>query len=58
MKTFACGDVVPGCQASWTAESDDEILSEVARHAASDHGMTQVSDDLVASVRARIVAVS
>lgn len=58
MKTFACGDVVPGCQASWTADSDDEILSEVAAHAASDHGITAVTDDLVASVRAHIVTVS
>lgn len=56
MKTFACGDVVPGCRAGWTAGTDDEILSEVARHAVADHGLTDVTDDLVAAVRAHIVS--
>lgn len=55
MKKFRCGDVVPGCTASFTG-SDDEILSAVARHAHADHGLTSVSDELVAAVRSNIVA--
>lgn len=52
MKTFACGDVVPGCHASWVCDTDDEILVTVATHAAADHGLVEISDELVAAVRA------
>lgn len=58
MKTFACGDVVPGCRASWVCDSDDEILTSVAAHAAADHGLVEVSDELVAAVRAHIVVLA
>ncbi|MCL8252301.1 MULTISPECIES: DUF1059 domain-containing protein [Aeromicrobium] len=57
MKTFACGDVVPGCRASWVCDTEDDILVQVATHAA-DHGVVEVSDELVAAVRAHIVAVA
>lgn len=57
MKTFACGDVVPGCEAAWVCDSEDDILVQVAAHAAADHGLVEVSDDLVAAVRANIFAV-
>ena len=55
MKSFACGDVVPGCEATWTLEAEDELLAEVARHAQLDHGMTDIPDELVEQVRARII---
>ena len=55
MKSFACGDVVPGCEATWTVETEDELLAEVARHAQVDHGMTDIPDELVEQVRARII---
>jgi predicted small metal-binding protein len=55
MKQFACGDVVPGCDATFTCETDDEILALVGDHAVSDHGITDISDELVTQVRARIV---
>ena len=54
MKRFACGDVVPNCQATWVCSTEDEILARVAEHAARDHGMTSVSPDLVDAVRASI----
>lgn len=57
MKKFACGDVVPGCQAQWTAPSDDELLTQVAEHARVDHGMTEIPGELVAAVRAKIVTI-
>lgn len=57
MKSFACGDVVPGCDASWVCGSDDEILVAVAQHAADVHGLTSVSSELVAAVRGAIVSV-
>lgn len=55
MKTFACGDVVPGCEASWVCDTEDDILSRVAAHAAADHGLVEVSDELVAAVRSNIL---
>lgn len=57
MKRFACGAVVPSCAASWERTTDDEILAEVATHAAQAHGITDVSPELVATVRANIVDV-
>jgi predicted small metal-binding protein len=57
MKRFACGDVVPDCDASWVRSDEDEILVEVARHAADVHGITEPSPELVAAVRARIADV-
>jgi predicted small metal-binding protein len=57
MKRFACGDVVPGCQAQWVCPTDDEILTAVARHAALDHGMAEVPAEVVAQVRSKITTV-
>lgn len=56
MKTFACGDVVPGCDARFTATTEDGILSQVADHARRDHQMTTVPSDVVELIRSRIVA--
>lgn len=58
MKAFACGDVVPGCDARWVCSTDDEILVAVQGHAAGTHGITEVSDDLVEAVRKNITLVA
>ncbi len=46
MKTINCRDVGPDCDAVVTAESDDEIVTQVQQHAQDVHGMSeqQVSD--------------
>lgn len=54
MKRFACGDVVPGCDKSWTCETEDEILGNVAQHARVDHGLQDIPAELVEQVRAKI----
>jgi predicted small metal-binding protein len=54
MKKFSCGDVVPGCTATWVLPDDDAILAAVGLHAAEDHGITAVTDELVEAVRACI----
>ncbi|MGY1604044.1 DUF1059 domain-containing protein [Geodermatophilus sp. SYSU D00815] len=54
MKTFACGDVIPGCSARFSAADEAGILSQVAGHAAHDHGVTDVTPELVQAVRDRI----
>jgi predicted small metal-binding protein len=56
MKTFACGDVVPGCSARFSAADDDGILAQVAGHAAHDHGIHDVTPELVQAVRDRITS--
>ncbi|HET9075166.1 MAG TPA: DUF1059 domain-containing protein [Solirubrobacteraceae bacterium] len=56
MKQFACGSVVPGCQAVFVAEEEDDILRQVAEHARLDHGITDISPELVDSVRANMAA--
>ncbi|MCO7220964.1 DUF1059 domain-containing protein [Klenkia sp. PcliD-1-E] len=56
MKSFACGDVVPGCGRTFTADDEDGILSQVAAHAAADHGLAEVPPAVVGQVRARITA--
>lgn len=54
MKEFACGDVVPGCSARVTGETDDEVMQQVAVHARDEHGMNEVPDELAAQVRSLI----
>ena len=54
MKTFACGDAIPGCGAHFSASDEDGIFTQVAGHAAADHGVTP---ELVRAVRERIVSI-
>ena len=58
MKSFACGDVVPGCEARWVCSTEDEILVQVGAHAASVHGLTELPYELVSSVQKSIRPVS
>lgn len=50
MKKFACGDVVPGCDAVFTCSSDDEMLQAVAAHAAEVHAISVLPQSLVDQV--------
>ncbi len=54
VKEFSCGDVVPGCTATFSAQSEPEIVLQVAAHAREDHGMDTVPPELVTQVRSRI----
>lgn len=54
MKSFACGDVVPGCDATWVCDTEDDVLHAVATHARADHGLIEVSATLAAAVRSQI----
>ncbi len=58
MKKFACGDVVPGCEAQWVCSDEEEVLANVAQHAAEVHGIAEVPDELVVQVRERIQVVA
>jgi predicted small metal-binding protein len=56
MKAFACGDVVPGCQARWVCASDDEIMVSVTSHAVAVHGLAEIPEALMLEVRDHIVS--
>jgi predicted small metal-binding protein len=54
MKAFACGALVPGCTATFTAPNEGEILACVAEHAQRDHGMSEIPPEVVEQVRANV----
>jgi predicted small metal-binding protein len=51
MKSFACADVVPGCDARFLGTNDTEIQARVAVHAAAVHGLVTVPPGYASSVR-------
>jgi predicted small metal-binding protein len=53
-RRIACHDVVPGCSFTARAETEDELMAQVAAHAAHAHGVTEVTPELAAKVRAAI----
>lgn len=56
--SLACGDVVPGCDATFTGATQDEVLAKVAPHAATDHGITEIDADTQAAVISAMEPVS
>lgn len=57
MKRFACGDVIPGCNATFTAADEDGIFAQAVPHAAAEHGIDEVSPELQQTVRSLISTV-
>lgn len=54
MKQFSCGAVVPGCDAKFEGDTVEEILAQVHEHATHDHGLQEVTPELVEQVQANI----
>jgi predicted small metal-binding protein len=54
VKHMACGRVVPGCAFEASAATEEELLRQVAAHAAHDHGIAEVTPELLAKVKAAI----
>ncbi|WP_256332671.1 MULTISPECIES: DUF1059 domain-containing protein [Cryobacterium] len=48
---------MPGCEARWVCTTEDEIMFQVAAHAASTHGLVEVSSTMAQAVRAAIAPV-
>ncbi|HEX6031539.1 MAG TPA: DUF1059 domain-containing protein [Tepidiformaceae bacterium] len=46
--------IIPGCTAEFEGESEEQILQQVAQHAAKDHGMDRIDAPTVEKVRAAI----
>jgi predicted small metal-binding protein len=57
VRTFACGDVIPGCENTVSAADEEAILDWCRAHARADHGVAEFGPDLVAAVRAAVVTV-
>jgi predicted small metal-binding protein len=53
-KHIACNDVVEGCTFNADAATEEELVKQVTQHAAEKHGVTQVTPELAAKVKAAI----
>jgi len=53
--TLSCGDAMPGCSARFEDESRDRILEQVSAHAVRDHGVTEVTPEMLEAIGANIV---
>ena len=53
-KRIACGEVVPGCTFTASAPTEEELLKQVAAHAAREHGVTELTPELAAKVKGAI----
>lgn len=52
--SLSCGDAVPGCSARFEDDSRERILELVVAHARNDHGVTDVSPDMLAAIDGNI----
>ena len=52
--TLSCGDVMPGCAATFEAETEDALLAQVAPHAAEAHGIDDVTPEVLDAVKGAI----
>lgn len=51
---LACGDVMPGCAQTFSTDSQDALLGQVAEHAAAAHGITEITPEVLAAVTSKI----
>ena len=53
-KYIACAKLVPDCPFEATATTEEELLQMVSAHAAHHHGVSEMTPELVAKVKAAI----
>lgn len=53
-KSICCADMFPGCEFTAKAETEEELLNLAAEHASSVHGVTALTDEVVAKVKSVI----
>lgn len=53
-KKISCGDVVPGCGFTAEAATEEELLKKVAQHAGADHGIKEVTPEILEKVKSAI----
>lgn len=52
---LSCGDAVPGCSARFEEDSRERVLELVSAHAREDHGVTDVTPEMLEAMGANIV---
>lgn len=52
---LSCGDAVPGCSARFEDDSRERIMEQVIAHARNDHGVADVTPEMVAAIEGNIV---
>ena len=52
--SLACGEVMPGCTATFNADTEDDLLAQVGPHAADAHGITEITPDVLDAVKGAI----
>lgn len=52
---IACGDVIPGCPAHFEAEDKNQLMDQVGDHVAREHGITELTPEVLAAVDDKIV---
>ncbi|MBC8239518.1 MAG: DUF1059 domain-containing protein [Alphaproteobacteria bacterium] len=53
-KSICCADLFPGCEFAAKADTEEALLNLAAEHAASVHGVTELTDEIVAKVKSAI----
>jgi len=53
-KILRCRDVGVDCDGVIRAETEEELMKKVAEHAKTVHGMTEISPEMAAKVKAAI----
>jgi len=52
--SMACGDVMPGCGATFSADTKDALMGQIVNHASSVHGITEITPEVGTAVQAAI----
>lgn len=51
---FACGDVMPGCAATFEAADTDDLFTQISAHAEAEHGITEITPEIAQAVEGKI----
>lgn len=51
---LACDDLIPGCTARFENADREQMMAEIAQHAAEAHGITEVTPELLAQLDAKM----
>ena len=56
--TLACGDVMPGCAARFESQEHDDLMAQVALHAAHEHGLSEITPEVADAIAGKVVYVA
>ncbi len=57
-KELRCGDMMPGCKFVATAETEEELLKKVTKHAKEAHNIKEITPELSKKVKGAIRTVA